>query len=118
MGAAEAKWSREEIEETFEHHQQLVVEIGKSWEWARYGELFTEDATYVEHLYGKMAGRDKISEWIASTMDTFPRQRDAVLSGHLALDRRGEGLGLQRDHEPDEGSRGRHHLRGAVHHDP
>jgi hypothetical protein len=72
MGAAEAKWSREEIEETFEHHQQLVVEIGKSWDWKRYGELFTEDATYVEHLYGKMAGRDKISEWIASTMDTFP----------------------------------------------
>jgi hypothetical protein len=70
-----SRWSREEIEETFQRHQDLVVEIGKSWEWARYGELFTEDATYVEHLYGKMAGRDKISEWIASTMDTFPVAR-------------------------------------------
>jgi len=66
------QFSREEIEETFARHQELVVEIGKSWEWARYGELFTEDATYTEHLYGKMAGRQQISEWIASTMNTFP----------------------------------------------
>ena len=64
------QWSREEIEETFVHHQESVVEIGKSWDWARYGELFTEDATYTEHLYGKMAGRKQISEWIASTMNS------------------------------------------------
>ncbi|MCW2626261.1 MAG: hypothetical protein JWR48_2983, partial [Mycobacterium sp.] len=50
------QFSREEIEETFAHHQQVVVEIGKSWDWSRYADLFTEDATYVEHLYGKMAG--------------------------------------------------------------
>ena len=66
------QFSREEIEDTFQRHQDLVVEIGKSWDWARYGELFTEDATYTEHLYGKMAGRQQISEWIASTMNTFP----------------------------------------------
>jgi hypothetical protein len=38
---------------------------------SRYGDLFTEDATYVEHLYGKMAARAKICEWIASTMKVF-----------------------------------------------
>jgi hypothetical protein len=65
-------WSREEIEETFAHHQQVVDEIGKSWDWSSYADLFTEDATYVEHLYGKMAGREKIREWISSTMNEFP----------------------------------------------
>jgi hypothetical protein len=65
-------WSRQEIEETFEHHQQVVIEIAESWDWARYGDLFTEDATYVEHLYGRMAGREKIREWISSTMNVFP----------------------------------------------
>jgi hypothetical protein len=72
MGSSTNRWSREEIEETFQHHQDAVVEIGKAWDWSRYGDLFTDDATYTEHLYGKMAGRKRISEWIASTMDVFP----------------------------------------------
>ncbi len=72
MGSSTNRWSRQEIEETFQHHQDVVVEIGRSWDWSRYGDLFTEDATYVEHLYGKMAGRKRIGEWIASTMDVFP----------------------------------------------
>jgi ketosteroid isomerase-like protein len=72
MGSSTSRWSREEIEETFAHHQQVVDEIGKSWDWSSYADLFTEDATYVEHLYGKMAGREQIREWITSTMNTFP----------------------------------------------
>jgi hypothetical protein len=55
MGSSRNRWSREEIEETFQHHQDVVVEIGKAWDWSRYGDLFTEDATYTEHLYDKMA---------------------------------------------------------------
>ncbi|MDT5195403.1 MAG: hypothetical protein QOH20_2157, partial [Mycobacterium sp.] len=72
MGSSTSKWSREEIEETFQHHQQVVVEIGESWDWSRYGDLFTEDATYVEHVYGKMTGREQIREWITKTMSVFP----------------------------------------------
>ncbi|MDT5148965.1 MAG: hypothetical protein QOI01_698 [Mycobacterium sp.] len=66
------QWSREELEEAFARQQQVVREIGQSWDWSRYADLFTEDATYVEHLYGKMAGRERIREWIVSTMNVFP----------------------------------------------
>ena len=66
------KYSREELEEMFQRHQDVVVEIGKTWDWGSYADLFAEDATYTEHLYGKMAGREKIREWISSTMDVFP----------------------------------------------
>ena len=66
MGSSTNRWSREEIEETFQRHQQLVVEIGKSWDWARYGELFTEDATYGWNLgpAGEFmaVGRDQIRD--------------------------------------------------------
>ncbi len=72
MGTSANKWSREEIEDAFAHQQQVVREIGQSWDWSRYADLFIEDATYNEHTYGKMAGRERIREWIVATMNVFP----------------------------------------------
>jgi ketosteroid isomerase-like protein len=66
------QWSREEIDTAFGEYSQAVVEIGRSGNWSRYADLFTEDAVYVEHAYGEMRGREKIREWIASTMGAFP----------------------------------------------
>jgi hypothetical protein len=66
------QWSREEIEAAFDQHEHVVVEIGNTWDWSRYADEFTEDATYVEHVYGKMVGREQIREWIVSTMNAFP----------------------------------------------
>jgi hypothetical protein len=65
-------WSRKELEDAFSHHQQVVVGIGESGEWSRFADTFTEDATYVEHVYGRFQGREAIREWITSTMSTFP----------------------------------------------
>lgn len=66
------QWSREEIEAAFGRQQEVVVEIGKTWDWSRFADQFTEDATYVEHAYGTMRGREAIREWIVSAMNTFP----------------------------------------------
>ena len=66
------QWSRDELESAFERQKQIVVEIGKSWDWSRFADQFTEDATYAEHSYGTMHGRERIREWIVSTMNTFP----------------------------------------------
>lgn len=72
MGTSANKWSREEIEDAFAHQQRVVREIGQSWDWSCYADLFIEDATYNEHTYGKMAGRERIREWIVATMNVFP----------------------------------------------
>jgi hypothetical protein len=66
------QWSRAEIESAFERHKQVVVEIGSSWDWSRFADQFTEDATYVEHTYGTFHGREQIRDWIVSTMNVFP----------------------------------------------
>jgi hypothetical protein len=66
------QWSRAEIESAFERHKQVVVEIGSSWDWSRFADEFTEDATYVEHTYGTFHGRQQIRDWIVSTMNVFP----------------------------------------------
>lgn len=72
MSSPAGRWSRSEIEEAFTRQQQVVGEIGRSWDWSRYADLFTEDATYNEHTYGKMAGREAIRDWIVATMNVFP----------------------------------------------
>jgi hypothetical protein len=50
----------------------VVVEIGSSWDWSRFADQFTADATYVEHTYGTLHGREEIRDWIVSTMNVFP----------------------------------------------
>ena len=62
------KWSRAEIEEAFELYQQTALEAGTSGSWDKWAEMFTEDATYVEHLYGTFGGREAIRAWITGTM--------------------------------------------------
>lgn len=66
------QWSRAEIESALDRHKQVVAEIGRSWDWSRFADQFTEDAVYVEHSFGTFRGREHIREWIVSTMNTFP----------------------------------------------
>jgi SnoaL-like domain len=66
------QWSRDELEEAWRRYQDVVVEVGKTWDWSSYADVFTEDATYVEHALGNVSGREAIREWIVSTMNMFP----------------------------------------------
>ena len=62
------RFSRAEIEEAFELYQRTALAAGTSGDWDAWADLFTEDATYVEHLYGTMGGREAIRKWISTTM--------------------------------------------------
>ena len=57
-----------EVEEAFLEYWRLGA-VGEDWPaWA---DLFTEDATYIEHVLGTMHGRDEIRQWIVKTMDDY-----------------------------------------------
>jgi ketosteroid isomerase-like protein len=57
-----------EVEHAFRTYWQTGA-VGEDWDaWAN---LFTEDATYVEHVLGSMHGRDAIKAWIIPIMDKF-----------------------------------------------
>ncbi len=62
------KWSRAELEEAFENYQRLALEAGTSGNWDAWADQFTVDATYIEHLYGTLGGREAIRSWISDTM--------------------------------------------------
>jgi len=66
------KYSRQEIENAFEHYQATALQAGTSGDWNCWADLFTEDATYIEHLFGTFGGREAIRNWICTTMAKYP----------------------------------------------
>jgi ketosteroid isomerase-like protein len=66
------RWSREELEDAFDHYRQTARQAGTTGDWDRWADLFTEDATYVEHHYGTFGGREAIRRWINETMSSWP----------------------------------------------
>ena len=67
-----SRWSRDELEAAFAHYGAEVQAASDTGDWGRFADLFTEDATYDEHLYGTMHGREEIRPWIIKTMTTIP----------------------------------------------
>jgi hypothetical protein len=61
-------FTRPELEAAFAHYQEVSAQSASSGDWRGWADLFTDDATYVEHLYGKFHGRQEIFEWISHTM--------------------------------------------------
>ena len=66
------KWTRGEIEEALDNYKEIALESGTSGDWHAWADLFTEDAVYVEHLFGTLGGREAIRRWITKTMAESP----------------------------------------------
>jgi SnoaL-like domain len=69
------QFTRWELEEAFAAYQQAAATAGATGDWSTWADQFTEDATYVEHHYGRFEGREAIRAWISETMGTFPGNR-------------------------------------------
>ena len=66
------KWSRDELEAAFDSYQRTAMQAGMTGDWDSWADMFTEDATYIEHHYGTLGGREAIRRWIKETMSTWP----------------------------------------------
>lgn len=66
------RWTRAEIEDAFDKYQAAALKGGQTGNWRDWANCFTQDATYFEHHYGKFWGREKIFQWISTTMAEFP----------------------------------------------
>ncbi|MGC7322986.1 nuclear transport factor 2 family protein, partial [Mycobacteroides abscessus subsp. massiliense] len=61
------QWSRDELQNMFDHHLRVVDEIGPKGDWAKYADLFSENATYIEPTYGTFEGREAIRTSMVKT---------------------------------------------------
>ncbi len=68
------RFSRAEIEDAFQTYQATALAAGTSGDWNPWADLFTEDATYIEHLFGTFGGREAIRKWICATMAQNPNR--------------------------------------------
>lgn len=66
------RWSLDELEQAFDRYQSEVRRACATADWSVFADLFSEDATYIEHLYGHFRGREAIRKWITQTMSEFP----------------------------------------------
>jgi ketosteroid isomerase-like protein len=62
-------YSRAEVEEAFRHYF-LTGPVLENW--AAWSELFTEDAVYFDHFYGRFRGPEEIQKFLESTMGFAP----------------------------------------------
>ncbi|MBB85356.1 MAG: hypothetical protein CL931_16220 [Deltaproteobacteria bacterium] len=62
------RWSKEEIEAAFKTYQVQGRAAARSGDWARWGEMFTEDVTYVEQEVGQWGGRAAAVREMAALM--------------------------------------------------
>ncbi len=60
------------LQAAFDRYTATVEEISESRDWSAFADMFAEDATYCEHVYGDFAGREEIRRWIIKTMTAFP----------------------------------------------
>jgi SnoaL-like domain len=67
-----SSFTRAEMEEAFAHYQEVAATAASSGDWRPWADLFTEDATYIEHLFGEFHGREEIYRWISKTMSSPP----------------------------------------------
>jgi hypothetical protein len=63
------EFSREEIEEAYRHYV-LTGLVGE--DWVAWSQLFTDDATYLDHFYGTFHGPAEIQKFLESTMSFAP----------------------------------------------
>lgn len=65
-------FSAEEITEAYAALHGRVEQFRQAGDWHGFADLFTEDATYVEHAFGTFHGREEIRAWSTRTMTSFP----------------------------------------------
>jgi hypothetical protein len=66
--APERPAAADELRREFARYYEVVAACRASGDWRPFGELFTEDAVYVDHAAGIVQGRDAIVDWMVRTM--------------------------------------------------
>ena len=78
-------FTRAELEREFAAYQERGRRAGQTGDWSPWADQFTDDAVYVEHLYGRFEGREAIRRWITTTMAEYPNDQFTLFPVEWAM---------------------------------
>jgi SnoaL-like domain len=66
------QFTREELQAAHDNFLEVANVCAASGEWRAWADLFTDDAEYFEHTFGRFHGPDEIYNWIQNLMSQWP----------------------------------------------
>jgi SnoaL-like domain len=64
-----------ELRTAFENFNAVSANCALTADYNPFADLFTEDCTYVEHVFGEMHGREAVRQWIVPLMKKYPNDQ-------------------------------------------
>jgi len=96
-----ATYSSDELREAYEHFSRVSDECAASADYNAFADLFTEDCTYIEHVFGEMHGRDAVRQWIVPLMKLYPNDQMTYTHDWVIFDNEnGRVIFSARTHSP------------------
>jgi hypothetical protein len=71
-GILMAGFTAEGLQAAHDNFLEVANRCSAVQQWREWADLFTEDAVYYEHCFGKFNGPDEIFEWIQPLMSQWP----------------------------------------------
>ena len=97
-------FSLDELRGAFEQFARVSDECAISADFNAFADLFTEDCTYVEHVFGEMHGRQAVRQWIVPLMTEYPNSLMTYTHDWVLFDEQnGRVVLCARTHMPDLG---------------
>jgi uncharacterized protein (TIGR02246 family) len=65
----------DEVRDAYEHFSRVSDECAATRDYNAFADLFTEDCTYIEHVFGELHGREAVRQWIVPLMQLYPNDQ-------------------------------------------
>ena len=98
------KRQTDELRVAYEHFSRVSDGCAASADYNAFADLFTEDCTYIEHVFGEMRGREAVRQWIVPLMKQYPNDQMTYTHDWVLFDdEKGRVIFCARTHMPDLG---------------
>jgi uncharacterized protein (TIGR02246 family) len=100
----------EELRQAYERFVEVCDRCAVTADYNAFADLFTEDCTYVEHVFGEMHGREEVRQWIVPLMQSYPNDQMVLYTHDWTLfdEENGRVVFCARTHMADPGDGSKH----------